>query len=276
MTKLTDPHSLPGRILREPTLHFFLVAALIFAVYALRQGGDRQVLEIKQSEIDARVFMQELASGEPVTDEQRDLITSLYIEEQILVQEALKMGLDNDARIHDMLAQKMRHVLSGEIIQPTDAELAAYFDRNRQRYTTPPTVTTDELVFNNRDELDQQVQSMLASAEAAEDMLRIEPGSISMLRNANQLDLRNIFSEEFGNRVFAADPGQWIGPYLSNRGQHWLRIIERNAATEPVLEEIIDRVRLDWIAEEEEALLQTEVNKLWQEYAIVITDDSAE
>ncbi|GIT21560.1 MAG: hypothetical protein CM1200mP40_12420 [Gammaproteobacteria bacterium] len=60
-------------------------------------------------------------------EEQRQLVATIYVEEQILVQEALALGLDNDARIHDMLAQKMRHVLSGNVIQPTELELESYY-----------------------------------------------------------------------------------------------------------------------------------------------------
>lgn len=276
MNSSNESPTLLSRALQEPTLHFFLIAALLFAVYAIRAGGGGQVLEVSQREIDARVFMQELASGEAVTEQQRELITALYIEEQILVEEAKKMGLDNDARIHDMLAQKMRHVLSGDIIQPSDTQLADYFESNRERYATLPTVTTEELVFNNEEELDSEVQRMLNEGAAAETMLVIEPGSVSMLSNANRSDLRNIFSEEFGNAVFAAADGQWVGPYVSNRGQHWLRVMERTPATQPELDAIVDRVRLDWIAEEEEALLQEEVNRLWEQYSIIITDDSAE
>ncbi len=276
MNPSSDPSTPLGKALREPTLHFVLIAALLFAVYALRQGGHGEVLEISQQEIDARIFMQELASGEAVTDEQRELITALYIEEQILVEEAKKMGLDNDARIHDMLAQKMRHVLSGDIIQPDETQLAEYFDNNRARYTTLPTVTTEELVFNDEGELDGDVQRMLGEGAEAGAMLELETGSVSLLRNANQMDLRNIFSEEFGNAVFSAAPQQWIGPYVSNRGQHWLRVVERTPATQPELEEIVDRVRLDWIAEEEEALLQEEVDRLWDRYSIIITNNSTE
>ena len=99
------------KLMREPSVHFFIIALFIFALYAITQSGNENLLEIDQREIDARIFMQELSRGEELSLEQRELVTAFYIEEQILVREALSMELDNDERIHDILAQKMRHVL---------------------------------------------------------------------------------------------------------------------------------------------------------------------
>ena len=39
---------------------------------------------------------------------------------------------------------------------------------------------------------------------------------------------------------------------------------------------VLDRVRLDWIAQEEEIRLQEEVNKLWNRYKIVVNNAKPE
>ena len=83
-------------LLREPTFHFFIMALVIFAVYGISSSTQENVLELDQREIDARLFMQEIASGQALSEEQREYLTSAFVEEQILVQEALKMGLDNE------------------------------------------------------------------------------------------------------------------------------------------------------------------------------------
>ena len=102
--------SLVDQLMNEPTVHFFMIAVVVFIVYAISNLSGDDVIELDQREIDARVLMQEMVSGQPLTSEQREFITASYVEEQILVKEAVERGLDNDARIHDMLAQKMRHV----------------------------------------------------------------------------------------------------------------------------------------------------------------------
>ena len=252
--------------------HFIALAALLFGVYGVSSLGGGEVIEISQQDINARIFMQELSSGRELTQQEQDQIASRYIEEQILVREAVKLDLDNDARIHDMLAQKMRHVLSGDVIQPDSAELREYYEVNRDRYTTMATITVDELVFDSRDELAAEVTGLLTAGGDPDDILTIESGTVSPLPRVNRLDLANIFSDEFSERIFAASVNEWVGPFVGNRGQHWLRVRERAAAELPDFEEIADRVRIDWIATEEDRLLQVEVDRLWDNYVIVIND----
>jgi hypothetical protein len=261
------------KLAQEPTVHFFVMAVVIFAVYALSQSNSENVLEVDQREIDARVFMQEMAAGQPLNEEQQQFVASSYVEEQILVREAIALGLDNDARIHDMLAQKMRHVLSGEVIQPSQNELSAYYQDNLERYRTLPVVSVNELVLNSRDELPAAAQALLDSGADAETVLAESAGNEAPLPNVNRIDLANIFSPEFSQQVFDADFETWVGPFASNRGQHWLMVVERREANLPPLSEITDRVRLDWIAEEEEILLQQEVDKLWDQYTIIVTNE---
>jgi peptidyl-prolyl cis-trans isomerase C len=260
------------KLMREPTVHFLFIALFIFSLYAITQSGNENLLEIDQREIDARIFMQELSRGEELSLEQRELVTAFYIEEQILVREALSMELDNDERIHDILAQKMRHVLSGNIIQPTDAELREYFQENSIRFETPASLTLDELVFDSRDPLADSIVAALRQGADSATLLSMSQGTVAPLPNVNSVDLANIFEQEFADQVLAADLNQWQGPYVSNRGQHWLRVIEHIPAGIPALDEIADLVRLEWISTEEESRLQQEVDKLWNEYTIVINN----
>lgn len=265
-----------ARIMREPIAHFFAIAVIIFALYAITQAGNENLLEIDQREIDARIFIQELSRGEELSVEQRDLVTAFYIEEQILVREALAMELDNDERIHDILAQKMRHVLSGNIIQPSDAELNAYYEQNRSRFETPATTDFDELVFDSTDSLDASILASIEQGAEAEALLELSEGTVATLPNVNSVDLANIFDQEFADNVLAAELNQWQGPFISNRGQHWLRATQTNPAGIPALDDIADLVRLEWIAAEEEARLQQEVDRLWDQYTIVINNSEAE
>jgi len=274
LNPMTATRSILQKLLQEPTVHFFVIAGILFALYGINKSNSGNVLEIEQSEIDARLFLQEMSSGQALSDEQREYITASYIEEQILVREAKAMNLDDDARINDILAQKMRHVLSGDIIQPSVAELQNYYADNAERYLTQATVSTDELVFDSRDPLPDSVTDLLQAGADPEAMLALSPGNVAPLPNVNRIDLANIFAPDFADRVFAAEVGQWIGPFTSNRGQHWLRVQQSSPARTPALEEIEDRVRLDWIADEEESRLQLEIDRLWERYTILINGSS--
>lgn len=261
-------------LLREPLFHFTLIAALLFASFALFRSGSGKTIEISQREIDARIFLAEMASGEALAPNQIDTITQAYIEEQILVIEARIRGLDNDTRIHDILAQKLRHVLSGNIIQPSSFELERFYTDHSARYLIPATVTVDELVFNSRDALpDESVAALNSGWESAE-ILKIEAGSAAPLPRVSETDLSNIFNASYAKDVLNSDVGAWTGAYLSNRGQHWLKVLELSQERLPDLTEITDLVRLDWIAFEEDLRLDEEVQALLKQYSIVLLNDS--
>ena len=268
--------NLVDQLINEPTVHFFVIAVVVFIVYAISNNlsGD-DVIELDQREIDARILMQEMVSGQPLTSEQQEFITASYVEEQILVKEAVELGLDNDARIHDMLAQKMRHVLSGDIIQPTPAELESFYSSNSELYRAPATVSVDELILDTRNEIPIEIETLISEGVNSDEILEMASGSSAPLPNANHLDLSNIFAPEFADAVFQSQGNEWIGPFSSNRGQHFLKIIERSEERIPPMAEIADRVRLDWITQEEEIRLQQEVNKLWDRYEIIINDDGS-
>ena len=248
-------------LLKEPLVHFVGLAAIVFNGYQAIQSKDEFIIEITQSEIDATL---------------REEITELYLEEQMLVREALTLNLDNDARIHDMLAQKMRHVLSGEIIQPNEDEIQAFYDENIDSYQTPPAIVAEEIIFEIQEELSDPVKQLLIDGADSDTLLAAGEGSVNTLPRINSSQLSNLFNVEFSDRVFNAKELEWIGPQESELGQHWLRIISTEASRTPSLEEIRNRVRLEWINQEEETRLQREVDQLWEKYSVKILGDRAE
>ena len=188
----------------------------------------------------------------------------------MLVREALSLNLDKDVRIHDMLAQKMRHVLSGDIIQPSEEEIQAFYNQNIDTYRTPPTIIAEEIIFETSEELADQIKQLLMNKANSDSLLALEKASINTLPRINASQLGNLFNEEFSDQVFDANQGEWVGPQKSELGQHWLRIIEAEEAKTPSLDEIRNRVRLEWIDQEEESRLQQEVDRLWKKYSLKI------
>ena len=263
-------------LLKEPLVHFVGLAAFVFVGYQAVQSEDEFIIEITQSEIDARISLLESSKGTTASPTLREEITELYLEEQMLVREALTLNLDNDARIHDMLAQKMRHVLSGEIIQPNEDEIQAFYDENIGSYQTPPAIVAEEIIFETQEELSDPVKQLLIDGADSDTLLAAEEGSVNTLPRINSSQLSNLFNVEFSDRVFNAKEREWIGPQESELGQHWLRIISTEASRTPSLEEIRNRVRLEWINQEEETRLQREVDQLWEKYSVKILGDRAE
>lgn len=260
------------RILKEPTFHFLVLAAAISLFYWLFNNKDTQSLQIDWQEVEARILVTELTQGYPASEQQRQEIEETLIKDYILVMEAYELGLQNDARINDILAQKMRHVLSGNVIQPSDQELEKFYREHLPRYQQPARISATELVFNSQDPLPAQLLEQLTSGIDEQDLDTQLNRIAGVLPRVTRDDLESIFDLQIAREAFAVSDSRWVGPYQSNRGQHWLQINERFPARTPELEEIVERVRLDWITLEEEVLLEQEIEELRDSYEIAISN----
>jgi hypothetical protein len=256
-------------LLREPTLHFALLAAALFGINALVGARSRDhIIEIDRAEILARIAQVETTVGTPLSEEERRQVEESYIDEQVLVREALALGLEDDARIHDFLAQKMLHVLSADVIQPTDAELAAYFEAQRARYATAAAVTVDELVIGTEETLPAALRDQLRDGAAPEQLDGSVPIRHAVLADMTRADVTRVFGDATATLVFDAEPGVWVGPHRTVRGQHWFRVTARTAAAPAEFDAIREQVRLDWVIDQEEARLERRVAELRGRYSI--------
>lgn len=257
-------------VLREPLLHFVLLAAVLFGASAVLGPGD-DVIEITRDQIEWRILQVEAEEGRRLTEEERALVRERYIDERVLAREAREMGLEADERIDDILVQKMLHVLSGDVIQPTDEEIAAFYRMNLDRYATDETVTVDEVVVAAGRPLPAVLLEGGEPADAPE-------GSLVASRVMPRMtleDLALIFGDEAAAEVFGAERGAWVDAYESVRGEHWFRVRERREAAVPPLDVVREAVRLDWIAEQEDRRLLARVAELRARYDIRIEEGRA-
>jgi hypothetical protein len=252
-----------SKVLREPLLHFTLAAAALFAIAAMITP-DSQVIAVSRQELDYRILQVEAQEGTKLNDQERRLVEDAYIDERVLVREAEKMGLEADQRIDDILVQKMLQVLSGDVIQPTDEELAAFFEQNRSSYRTDPSVTIDELVLP----VDTPLPKALREGAAPEDLPEGSFVDHRVMDRLTRAELGQIYGAEGADVIIAAEPGVWIRAVKSVRGQYWLRVRERFDAETPELSVVRDQVRLDWISNQEQARLLDRVAVLREHYEI--------
>ncbi|MGH9323255.1 MAG: hypothetical protein ACRD3V_25655 [Vicinamibacteria bacterium] len=240
--------------LREPTLHFALAAALLFSIGTAVSSFRPPIVAVEPGEIELRIRQLERGRGTPLSNEERKIAETAYIDEQILATEARTRGLDDDARIRGILYQKMLHVLSSEVPQPTDGELRAYYEETCSRYARRSAVTVEDVVIESG--LDPE-----ASAR--------EGRRPNVLTRVTEGELAWSFGEGTAAMVFGAEPGRWVGPHISADGEHWFRVVERIDAEEaPPFETIREQVRFDWMAEKEEALLQQRMGEIRQRYRV--------
>ena len=265
MSNTTSQPSFFQRALREPVVHFTLIAAIFFLVTEFVSSGGREVIEIDRQEVAWRI--QQIEGDTPLSEEERRLAERSYIDEQILAREARILGFDDDQRIRSILSQKMLHILSGGVIQPTEAELRAYYKENELRYVRGPSVTVDEVVVmaGGSGTLPPERGTGLDVERFAEN----ERLRHAVLTEGTIDDLSLVFGPETAAKVFEAEPGVWVGPQQTTLGEHWFRVTDRfDEVIPPAFDAILGQVRFDWIGEKEEALLQERIAELRELYSV--------
>lgn len=272
MAESTPATPLLRRILREPTTHFVLLAAVLFAANAALESWRGNVIMIDRVQIEVRIAELEALRGAPLSPEERQLVEDAYIDEQVLVREALDMGLEADRRIDDILVQKMLHVLSGDVIQPTEDELREFYEANRASYTTEPALTIEEVVIAAGSTAAGDLMEQLRAGASAQELAGNPDARSSVLRQVTGGDLRRLFGPVTAELILSANTEGWIGPHETVRGQHWFRIVEQTTPELPPLDSVRERVRLDWVADQEAARLDQAVTGLRERYDIVIDD----
>ncbi len=124
---------------REPLAHFVLGGGLIFLAYCCSPNANPDAIVITPEAAEAAFKLRAETIGRPLTEPERSVALAELVEEELLVREALRQGVDRqDVVIRSRLADKMRFLLSGEPPAPTQEQLRAYLQANRQRFLTRP------------------------------------------------------------------------------------------------------------------------------------------
>jgi hypothetical protein len=257
---------------REPLVHFLVLAALLFAAYALLDPPGENRIVIDRAAVDRVVAEQETVLARPLSEKERETAIRSLIDQEVLLREAYRRGLDQDAVVRRHLVQKMRLILGEDQAEPSEAELRAFLESNRERYRTPPTVTLREVFYADPAKVPANLLARLrAGAEPDDigdgpDMLGPTPTRYSLR------DLIGPMGPEVARRIFELPPGAWDGPFSSDRGVHFVRVLGRHPPALPPFEEIADSLRQDWFFARQEEAVAARLGKLRAGYRIVVED----
>jgi hypothetical protein len=248
-----------SRLVREPLVHFVLIGAAVFALYALTREaneGPRDRIVVTEGRVQqlAQVFAKTWQRP-PTSEELRGLIDA-YIEEEVYYREALKLGLDrDDTLIRRRMQQKMEFLIEpGEdLLAADDSELKAFLDMHKAEFRVEPRIAFEQ-VFINPESGDTPAA---ARASAALGELRAgEPSS------------------NLGDPTLLPE-GQWLGPIDSTFGLHLVRITERADGYDPPLDEIREAIEQKWRTQKREAFQMEEYARLRGKYDVILPSGTA-
>ncbi len=96
-------------LLKSPTLHFILLGLVAFIAYRYFKSPDRETIRVTTQTIDALIKQKENITQNPISPDDRQSIVDRHIEDEVLLREAYKRGLNkNDYRVRNRLLNIMR------------------------------------------------------------------------------------------------------------------------------------------------------------------------
>ncbi len=294
------PTSPPWRALaREPMLHFVVLGALLFALDAWRSGADRdgddargvvrfadaapsaptapspRVPIVIDATVQARIAEQaELRLGRRADAAEVAAETERWIDQEVLYREAVARALDrDDPMIHQRVASRMVYVLEQAAIvaEPDEAELRAWFDANRARWSVPARLDFTHVFVAGDDAAARTRLDELAAAlarGAAPERLGDHFSGGHRYRGRQVADLEAAFGADFARGLTAQAPGTWQ-PRRSRFGLHLVRVERAEAARAADLATARLDVRKDWMEARRDAAVAAELARLRAGWEIV-------
>ena len=263
----------------EPLLHFLGLALLIFAVDAWVSGDTRELLVVDVATQEYLVSREQEVRLEPLSEAERTELVEGFIEEEILVREAIKRGYTDSSRVRALLAQNMRFLITGDIPEPTEEELRTFFIAEKSSFGRPPSVSLEHLLYNDPAEVpDDLVRRLSAGADAS----GFGDLDLSYGRKMRFMDTRRLaaaFGGEGARLIEGIDPADndWHGPIQSPQGYtHFVRVLERHPAMEPQFDAVKDWVSTRWVAAQARQSLDGELAVMRENYRVEIEPIAAE
>lgn len=261
------------RLAREPLLHFLLLAGLLFVAQAIFASDDRDVIVVDVATQDFLIKQEQDLLLRPLTDDEKDAVVNSFIEEEILVREAVKRGFSDSSRVRALLLQNMRFFIAGDIQEPTDEVLQAYFDANLDAFTSPPSFDLGHVMYASGSDVPPDILEQLNSGAnpATFGVATSELTFGQVMRFMTQRRLVQAFGPETAQSALAAleTDDQWHGPFLAPTGsKHFLRVEKRNPPSVPEFEQAKDWIATQWLADKSRELLDEELSKVEQDYRI--------
>ena len=267
------------RLIREPIVHFIVLAALIFAAHhwltnARQDAETTIVVSVAEQERLAALYATE-AGALPSQQDLRAMISD-YVEQKALVREARRLGLETgDTVIERRLAQKMTFMISDmeEVTTPEPGELETWFAENQQQFEEPKRISFRHIFFAEPDS--ERIETALQSLSRAPDTWSTYGDPFMLQRTYSNLPVREItrlFGADFAASLATApgDTGSWQGPFESALGLHLVQILEVRDGSLPALDTIRDRVTARWQQERSRELSRAAIDEIIAQYDIEI------
>src|SRR6187431_2480852 len=159
------------KLLGEPMLHFLLIGIALFAAYQWMApvDSDGRRIVITQGVLNDLVTQHVAAKGREPSPTELNHLVELYVRDEILYREGVKLGIDrDDLVVKRRVRQKIELIAEEEASTqaPTDADLSAYLAANQGRFVQPAILTFEQVFLGQATSGPEVVRAVAVTGEA--------------------------------------------------------------------------------------------------------------
>jgi len=206
------------RLWREPTVHFFLLAAALFLAHRLVVGDPRTIVITPALRADLLRRYHDQLNRAPTAAEAQAFLAA-WKGDEALYREALRDGIDrDDPTVRSVLISKMRErvMLQTRLPEPTDADLRRYLDQHRDQFDAPLMYEHQVVAFPKsdpgaREKRAQALRRLAAGATPADLGLR------STAANVTRDRIEQTFGAAVAEQICHLPVGPWRELETSDR-----------------------------------------------------------
>lgn len=274
----------PARVAaKEPFVQFLALGGALFLLHGLlRPPGAAPAGEITVSEARVGALAATFArtwQRPPTRGELNSLIDD-HIRTEVLVREALALGLDrDDAIIRRRLRQKMEFFAEEQASggQPSEQELQAFLKSSPDRFRSEPRIGFRQIFLDPQRRgaaLAADAQRLLSQLNGPEPpadanglgdpLVLLAPDLTAMPKG----EVAGLFGSGFADALVKQPQGRWVGPIASGFGQHLVRVVTLEPGVLPPLEQIRPQVEREWRSARNQAREQAFYRQLLAKYRV--------
>lgn len=249
-----------------------IVAALIGAVGAPRvEFADSPVaivngVPIPQEALTRAVVALENDSRNPVTPEREQDVLERLIEEELLVQHGVDLGLaETDFAARRALVQSVLALAVAERSgsEPSQDELRRFYRENAGFFAPAPRFSAS-VVFLSGSPPNTRIEEVRSALAHGGDGARLgDPIALQFPRGAlPQAEWRRLIGADAAHAAAALSPGQVTGALPTSGGVWIVRVNGFAAAPAPAYEQVAEQVRAEWDRRADEAAARAYLERL--------------
>lgn len=265
------------KILKAPILHFAVIALALFIFYESLLPSDKEEIIITRQTMNSLIRSEQEVRENPLSDEEIISLVQNYIDEEVLIREAYRQGLDrSNYRVRKQLLDLMRSGLNDNIQQPSEEVLKEFYLENRDDFRIPALRNFKHVFFSNdNSEIPGDLQSFLNYFDEKDSDFD-NAGDLFL----NGFEFRHLsfeqcsifFGREFAATLFDIPNSSWAGPISSGEGIHYVLMEDVIPKQIPEYEDIKIYLGESYVYTKNKEVQEKKILILRESYRIVIEE----